>query len=260
MTQRIMSANIRLGGREVMRAISCRWGSVVLVSMFAGIGCQSLSSNSSYQESGEQCQTCEDEGPKRWSPEWYAERQDAPEGARQVQKFGKSWPPFARPVGDEQEFTHRFHSTHYWPYPYNCRDRKYLSSVSDTQAAVGWTTETTLYDYHFEKDQHELNHAGRLHLRWILETVPKSRRFIWVQMAQDQEQSQSRLAQVKETAEQMAGKSNLPPIMLRLCSTTGRPTREVDRIRTMETQSIPKPRIAYSGSAGGGESGEGETP
>jgi hypothetical protein len=130
------------------------------------------------------------------------------------------------------------------------------------QAAVGWTAETTLYDYHFEKDQHELNHSGHLHLRWVLETVPKSRRFIWVQMAQNQEQSQSRLARVKETAEQMVGKSNLPPIMLRLCSTSGRPTREVDRIRTLETESIPIPRISDSsgGSGDGGESGESATP
>ncbi|GAB4151842.1 MAG: hypothetical protein Tsb009_27390 [Planctomycetaceae bacterium] len=230
--------------------------------MFAGVGCQSLTVSSEYQESVETCEDCQ-EGPKRWSQEWYAERVGAPEGARQRERFGKQWPPFPRPVGESQEFSHRFHSTHYWPHPYNCQDRSYLSAVSEMQTANGWTTETTLYDYHFENGKNELNHAGHLHLRWILETIPKSRRFVWVQMVVDQPTSQARLAQVKETAKNMVGESNVPPVMLRVCSPAGRPTREVDRIRTLETESIPTPRITYSTSGsgeGGGESGESATP
>lgn len=185
---------------------------------------------------------------------------ESPEGTRQHNKFGKSWPPYARPTGEGQEFSARFHDVHYWPHPYNCQDRAYLREISAVQSNSGWTRETTLYDYHFEKDRLHLNHSGMLHLKWILETIPQNRRFVWVQMAENQESSENRLELVKTAAKEIVGGDNLPPIALRIASPSGRPTKEVDQIQTREFQSIPTPRVpltsaASSSGAGAGSSG-----
>lgn len=228
--------------------------------MFAGFGCHSTP-NGSYCNDG--CENgCEDgsgHGPRRWSAEWYAMKGESPEGTRQLHKFGKTWPPYARPTGEGQEFSARFHDVHYWPHPYNCQDRGYLREVSAIQANSGWTTETTLYDYHFEKDNVHLNHSGMLHLKWILETIPQNRRFVWVQTADNRDSSESRLDNVKSAAKEIVGDANLPPIALRVASPSGRPTKEVDQIQTREFQSIPTPRVPLSSgaSSSGSNSGSG---
>ncbi len=174
---------------------------------------------------------------------------DQPGGSRQRFKLGKNWPPYARPTGESQEFSARFHDTHYWPHPFNCEDRSYLTQVTAVQTHSGWTEESTLYGYHFEKDTVTLNHSGMLHLKWILETVPQNRRYVWVQMAGGKDASQSRLDSVKMAATEISGESNLPPIALRTASPYGRPTSEVYQIQTREFQSQPTPRVPMSSAA-----------
>ena len=238
-----------------MHSVKSRFGAIVCAAVFAGTGCHSTPISNGCNDSCAPCEGRACEEPKRWSTEWYAQRADDPEGARQVQSHGKLWPPYPRPTGAPQEFTHRYHSTHYWPYPYNCQDRAYLRAVSDMQAGNGWMAETTLYNQHFEDDNQQLNHSGRLHLKWILETVPRKRRFVWVQAADDKAVSESRLAGVKSAGETMAGKDDLPPIALRVCTPPRSPTSKIYRSGILETESIPKPRIKYgsnsSGSGGG---------
>ena len=192
----------------------------------------------------------------RWSDEWYEWEAGQPVGARQKHKHGKQWPPFARPVGDEQEFSHRYHAAHYWPWPYNCADRSYIAEVTNRQVANGWIAETTLYDYHFDPETQQLNQSGLLHLRWIMENATDMHRVAWVQAGMSTDQSQVRLASVESEAIMMVGAENVPPIMLRVCSPFGRPASEILQIRSGEIESMPLPRLEYTSpnSSGGGSS------
>ncbi|MCH8829973.1 MAG: hypothetical protein IID45_10395 [Planctomycetes bacterium] len=239
-----------------MSLISRRWSCALLLTACMTVGCQSLHSSSSNCGPNGSCPSSDCQTAERWSDEWYAQAASRPEGARQKNKYGKLWPPYPRPTGEGQECIHRFHGAHYWPHPYNCWDREHLRQISDIQTANGWTRETTLYDYHFD-DKNTLNHSGLLHLKWILQTIPKNRRFVWVQTADDREISKTRLQDVKATATAMIGEKNLPPILLRISQPLGRPTREVDLIFTLEMKSFPSPRIQYTTNSteSGGEDG-----
>lgn len=173
----------------------------------------------------------------------YAERAGDPIGARQVYKHGKLWPPYPRPTGPANLPSHLYHAAHYWPYPYVCQDRDYVRSLSGAQISNGWVAMTTLYDYHFDPDTHQLNASGRMQLRWILENAPARHRYTFVQTASDPVSSETRLASVKTEAGLMLGDESLPPVMLRVTSPLGRPAEEIDAIRRIDRESIIEPRI-----------------
>lgn len=192
-------------------------------------------------------------GMKRSSDHWWHAHSGDPVGARQVQKYGKQWPPFARPVGPAQLPMHRFHAAHYWPYPYNEQDQSFVRTLSRAHVDSGWVTAITLFDYHFDADSQELNRSGRLHLRWILENAPERHRMALVQSAGEQTSNTSRVDSVRIEATRIVGKNGIPPIMLRVTTPTGRPAEEVDMIRRQEMQSLPEPRITPAIASGGGE-------
>lgn len=196
----------------------------------------------------------EDESTHRWRSAWYAREAQRPVGTRQKKAFGKLWPPYPRPVGKEQQFSQRYHAAHYWPTPYNCEDRQYVRQLSDMQVDSGWATATTLFDYHFDDETQELNHAGRMHLRWILENAPVQRRLIHVQYGQTHEITELRLAGVRSEAVMMVGAGGVPPIMVRIASPYGRPADEIRAIRAAEAGSMPEPRIQYSTGSGSNSS------
>jgi hypothetical protein len=191
----------------------------------------------------------DDHGMRRYSDEWYEHEAERPIGTRQTLRHGKLWPPFPRPTDDDDaELSHRFHHAHYWPLPYVCDDRAYVAQVSELQVINGWTAETTLYEYHFDEDTQLLNQSGTLHLRWILQDVPVSRRMVWVQTALDPHTSQARLANVQVAALEMAGEGNVPSIMLRPASVlSGKPAQEVDLQTRAYLGSMPMPRLPNRG-------------
>ncbi len=189
--------------------------------------------------------------PKRWSAAWYEQESLTPVGVPQRYKLGKLWPPRPRPTGKRQQFSHKFHAVHYWPHPYICQDRQYVASIMDRQITNGWVMSTTLYEYHFDPTTDELTQAGRLRLRWILQSVPDKYRLAFVQTAESSEASQRRMTSVRSEAVAMVGDGNVPPIMLRVTSPLGRPAIEIVNIRRAELQTQPAPRIPLPSSSSG---------
>jgi hypothetical protein len=198
----------------------------------------------------------------RWHTEaWYRMRAQEPVGARQVEYDGKLWPPYARPVGPKMACVNVYHAEHYWPWPYMCTDRQVVLDMTRIQEANGWLSETTLYDYHFHPESHELTVPGKLQLKWILENVPANYRTVWVQQAEDPAISEQRINSVRSVAGRLMNQANLPAIAFRPATAPGRPAIEVDTVRRKELETIPSPRVAFetgaansSGSGGGGSS------
>jgi len=193
-------------------------------------------------------------GPFPFSEEWYRQRADDPPGTRQVEKAGKLWPPYPRPVGRKQTIKHGYHTAHYWPYPYNCEDRAYVSNLLEQQSAAGWVTATTLHDHYFHPDTQQLNEAGRNQLLWITVSAPPQYRTIYVSQGGSPEMGQLRTSRVEEYFQQ-ANLTNVPPIVARQEFFSGRPASEVDRLRTLELQAISRPKLFNIGSSGGGTGG-----
>ncbi|MFQ5732043.1 MAG: hypothetical protein ACE5KM_08815 [Planctomycetaceae bacterium] len=220
----------------------------ILLLALTGVGCTAFQENGAF--SGD------DDGPTRWTSEWYEQEAARPEGARQLHSQGLMWPPYQRPTGKGQQWSHRFHSAHYWPHPYDCQDRAYLHAVSTAQVNNGWVQETTLFSHHFD-EKNALNDAGRLHLKWIVQTAPEHRRYVWVQAADDKATSKARLSAAKSAAVELAGDGNAPPVALRIATVDGRPTNEINAVRQLEMSSQGAPRIPYTSPGGGGSASGG---
>lgn len=188
---------------------------------------------------------------------WYAERAGDPPGARQIDSHGKLWPPYPRPVGRKQTKLHSFHYSHYWPYPHNCEDEAFTRGIIGLQSANGWTSATTLHEYHFNPENQQLTEEGRAHLLWVSHSVPPQYRTVYVAEGASREIAQLRL-QNSELYLKETGIPNPPPVVAQAEVFAGRPAVEVDRIRQLELMSIPRPRLFYIGSAtaaGGGGGG-----
>ncbi|MBM81827.1 MAG: hypothetical protein CMJ78_14720 [Planctomycetaceae bacterium] len=176
--------------------------------------------------------------------EWYAQRATDAPGSRQRYWQGKYWPPQPRPTGRAQLLSHRFHTAHYWSHPYICHDRAIVAKLSELQVNNGWVTETTLYDYHFDQDTHELNRAGRERLLWILVNAPRKYRSVFVQTGRSDAESLRRMTSVRTEATAMIGGRDMAPIMARNTQPLGRPAAEVQNIRAIELESQLPPRIS----------------
>ncbi|MAT15340.1 MAG: hypothetical protein CMJ46_08735 [Planctomyces sp.] len=200
-------------------------------------------------EAGSSCEVC-DAGCEieKGSPEWWAMQAESPVGSRQVYKKGKLWPPYPRPTGPKQQFSHKYHAAHYWPYPYVCQDRAYVRNVMALQEDNGWQRLTTLFDYHFDEHTNQLTHSGMEQLIWILEEAPEKRRHqIYVQKVVGQEANIARVEVVRTALIELAGaEASDICIELKAGRNYGRPALEIDTIRKAEISSMPEPRINYT--------------
>jgi len=193
---------------------------------------------------------------------WYAERADDPPGVRQTESHGKVWPVYPRPTGRKQTKLHTYHYTHYWPYPHNCEDEAYTRNIIEMQASNGWVSATTLHDYHFNAETQQLTDGGRSHLLWISTSVPVQYRTVYVAQGRSAETAQMRMDMCDQYLRD-SGIQNPPSVIARADVFMGRPAVEVDRIRQLELQSIPRPRLFYIGSqtaGGAGGAAAGGTP
>jgi hypothetical protein len=185
------------------------------------------------------------------SDEWWAEKAQLPVGTRQRVHHGKVYPPFPRPTGEKQQWSHKFHAAHYWPLPYVCADRDLVSNIWNEQIANGWTEATTLFDYHFETETQELTHPGLMQLQWIMAHAPETRRMVFVQSTHDAVPDEIRLSVVRNAVQQCTGIGIPPTVLIRYTSAVGRPAIELQMIRENEIATTPVPRISPAISVGG---------
>jgi uncharacterized membrane protein YgcG len=189
------------------------------------------------------------------SDQWWAEKGALQPGVRQKYSKGKMWPARARSTAPKQQFSHIYHSQHYWPLPYTCQDREAVFTLMDTQTALGWQEETTLFNHHFETDTQLLNQAGLRHLEYILFTVPQSRRNVFIQSTHDEVHDVVRTTSVEDAIAGYQASGESISVSVRRCRESGRPAAEVQAISDLYRESIPAPRLGSAGSNGAGNGG-----
>lgn len=189
------------------------------------------------------------------SSQWWAEKAMIPPGVKRKCKKGKVWPARPRPSGEGQQFSHTFHSALYWPLPYVCQDRQYVHDIMEVQRTNGWTEETTLYDRHFDSQEHVLTRPGELHLLRILEITPQQRRAVYIQSTRDPNVDSVRLANVEVAIAELTHGAVSVPITIRTGREYSRPASEVQIINSLYNASIPSPRLTGGAAAGGGGAG-----
>jgi hypothetical protein len=142
---------------------------------------------------------------------------------------------------------------HYWPWPYNLKDRDDVRLVMQTQAANGWLTATTMYDYHFDPVTHQLNSAGMQHLAWIFNQAPPAYRHIYISAPSDPSFADARTSSVQKTLTALAGSESAMQVTMRTTDPLGRPATEVQQIAEATATNALPPKIEYQavGSASG---------
>lgn len=188
------------------------------------------------------------------SDQWWAEQATLPPGVRQKCHKGKNWPVQPRSTLPRQQFSHTYHSAHYWPLPYVCQDREYVRSIVQTQMNNGWQEETTLYARHFSEDQ-TLNVPGQLHLVDILEVTPAQYRTVYVQSSYNPDVDNARVANVQQMVAELTGGTEQIPVSVRRGRDYSRPASEVKIINDLYNASVPVPRLGAAGGGGGGAAG-----
>jgi len=194
-----------------------------------------------------------EDGLRRGTPEYYEARAALPPGQRQEYKYGKMWPVRPRPTGPAQPLVHKYHSAHYWPWPYVCEDRAAVLAVCETQTYNGWLAATTFYDYHFDPVTHDLNSAGRQHLRWILTATPEQYREAHVALSGPADANAARLKSVEAELANLVGPGQGIPVLPTVADPLGRPADEVQKIFSDALTNQLPPTITYTpvGSSGG---------
>jgi len=191
-----------------------------------------------------------EDGIRRGSPEYYEAHAGDPAGARQKYHHGKLWPPLPRPAGPEQTFIHKYHTSHYWPFPYVCEDRNSVRALAQIQLSNGWQAATTLYEYHFDPESNALNSAGQTHLHWILSHAPEQFRQVSVAVAEQPEFNTVRLLSVEREIAKLVGAGQGVPVLLRVTDPVGRPAGEVQQIfKGLQDNMLP-PVITYQSASG----------
>ncbi len=189
------------------------------------------------------------------SDEWWAEKALLPPGERQKCKKGKIWPARPRSSEPPQQFSHIYHSQHYWPLPYVCQDRQAVRDLMEMQVSLGWQEETTMYDRHFESQSNMLTRAGELHLERIVYIVPPERRAVYVQSTHDAAMDAARMEIVHAAVASISSGNTDIPITLRECQELSRAASEVQSINSMYNSSMPSPRLSSAGGSGGAAAG-----
>jgi hypothetical protein len=192
------------------------------------------------------------DGPRRGTPEYLEMRAGDPPGRRQFYYGGKFWPDRPRPTGEDLPWLHTYHATHYWPHPYVCQDRAIVNAFSSIQVNNGWVEATTFFDYHFDADSNQLNHAGKQHLQWILSQVPMECRTPYLAQSFDPTVNISRVAAMEQEMAVLVGPEHSLPVLLRVASPSPRNASELNSIYQLRSTNILPPIITYSTDTGSG--------
>jgi len=184
------------------------------------------------------------------SDEWWAEKAELPPGQRQTYKKGKIWPASPRSTLPPQQFSHVYHSQHYWPLPYACQDRQAVRDMMEMQVSLGWQEETTIYNRHFDPQTNSLTRAGASHLERIVYVVPQERRAVYVQSTHDAGMDAARMEIVNAAVASICNGNIDVPVTLRECQELSLAASELQQLNSMYNGSMPSPRLSPAGGSG----------
>jgi hypothetical protein len=145
------------------------------------------------------------------------------------------------------EFWHKmkldWHRLNSWPEPFIHQDRSATRSPFGVMINDGWQRQTTLGQYHFNPETHELNEAGLIKLDWILTRIPEQRRVVFVERSRSVDDSASRVDSVQRYAARLITHGPLPPVVQTYTPPVGTPADAVNSVYVKLNATIPNPRL-----------------
>jgi hypothetical protein len=155
------------------------------------------------------------------------------------------------------EFWHRvnvdFHRNNCWPHPFQEQDRDLIRAPLIAMTAAGWRQNNTLSDHFFSTDDHAINQAGELKIRWIVTQAPPHRRTVFVLRGGTQQATNARVTAVQRIVDRYAGPGEQPAVVVTEMNPPGASGDYFDQVDRQFKQSIPAPRLpSMDGAAAAG--------
>lgn len=130
-----------------------------------------------------------------------------------------------------------------WPKPFTCIDRQLYENQWGKYIDAGYERQCVLSSIHFEKDSNELSRFGRTIVSGLIQNMPQARKTIYIHRDEDQQRSQERLDNVRETIEYMFG-HNAPA---QVAFSAQKPQRvsalRIETLQALEAEATPVPII-----------------
>lgn len=121
-------------------------------------------------------------------------------------------------MADWHSFWHRFHVDYHrnneWPHPFREIDVHGTRAPFETQRLNGWQVHNTLSHELFRDGDNLLTYAGQQHIEYIVTHVPHDYRAIFVVRGTTAQETQARLAAVRQSLERLQLGDQAPPVML----------------------------------------------
>jgi len=92
-----------------------------------------------------------------------------------------------------------------WPKPFTCIDRQIYESQWGKFIDAGYERQCVLSSIHFKQDSNELSDFGRTIVSGLVQNMPQSRKTIYIHRDSNEQRSQERMENVRETIQYMFG-------------------------------------------------------
>jgi hypothetical protein len=129
-----------------------------------------------------------------------------------------------------------------WPKPFACVDRQIYENLWGKYIDSGYERQCVLSSMHFDESG-ELNAFGRTIVTGLVQNMPQARKTIFVHRDGDEQRSQARLDNVRDSIEYMFG-HNTPAMVAFSRETPMRVSAlRVERLQSLEFEATPVPII-----------------
>jgi hypothetical protein len=163
-------------------------------------------------------------------------------------------------AGNWHDFWHRahvdWHRNNAWPEPFVSADRAAQRAPFCMMVDNGWKMQNTVGTFLYDPNTNEVNQAGELLVKWIVQQAPPHRRAVFVLKGDSPEATQVRLESVQAAVAKYACNGEIAPVILTHTEPPGWPAQYVDQMTQSFQATMPAPRLPAAAD-GGGESGGG---
>jgi nitrogen fixation protein len=148
------------------------------------------------------------------------------------------------------------HRNNYWPEPFATTDRLAVREPFAVQMNNGWRLQNTIGDGYFEPDTQELNLAGQMKVRSVVQNSPVGRRTVFVLAGPSDEFTMIRVDSVQRAIARHIPRGDLPEVLLTDRDITGGSGEYYDAVDRALKSSVPAPRLPPPANAGGAGTGD----
>jgi type II secretory pathway pseudopilin PulG len=101
-----------------------------------------------------------------------------------------------------------------WPDPFNEADAMAVIMPFEAMKQNGWVLHNTIGPHHFRDGDGALETSGQKSLAWIARQAPASRRQVYIVRAATDQETEARVASVREMLNRYQGDGDIPSIAL----------------------------------------------